>query len=89
MRFAAAFTIEKEHFVNISKHFHKYGDSSDLQKTRQIQTRARCKSINGFSPTFLPCHGKSIKTANCKDMFARKHAVELPRKKNVSVMNFD
>ena len=32
MRFAAAFTIEKEHFVNISKHFHKYGDSSDLQK---------------------------------------------------------
>ena len=89
MRFAAAFTIEKEHFVNISKHFHKYGDSSDLQKTRQIQTRARCKSINGFSPTFLRCHGKSIKTANCKDMFARKHAVELPRKKNVSVMNFD
>ena len=79
MRFAAAFTIEKEHFVNISKHFHKYGDSSDLQKilTRQI------------NKWFLRCHGKSIKTANCKDMFARKHAVELPRKKNVSVMNFD
>ena len=58
-------------------------------KKRGKSRRARCKSINGFSPTFLRCHGKSIKTANCKDMFARKHAVGLPRKKNVSVMNFD
>ena len=40
MRFAAAFTIEKEHFVNISKHFHKYGDSSDLQKKIQAADAA-------------------------------------------------